>query len=58
MGLGYVMTHEVADDIAAGRLVQVLDEWCVPFPGYHLYHPSRRQTPPALRALIDALRVA
>jgi len=57
VGLGYVMTHEVADDIAAGRLVQVLDAWCMPFPGYHLYHPSRRQTPPALRALIDALRV-
>lgn len=55
--LGYLMAHEVADDLAAGRLVQVLDDWCVPFPGYHLYHPSRRQTPPALRALIDALRV-
>ena len=40
VGLGYVMTHEVADDIAAGRLVQVLDAWCVPFPGYHLYHPA------------------
>ena len=50
------MDHEVADDLAAGRLVQVLDAWCPTFPGYHLYHPSRRQTPPALRALIDALR--
>lgn len=56
-GLGYLMEHEVADDIASGRLVQVLDAWCPTFPGYHLYHPSRRQTPPALRALIDALKV-
>ncbi len=56
VGLGYVMDHEVADDLASGRLVQVLDAWCPTFPGYHLYHPSRRQTPPALRALIDALR--
>lgn len=55
-GLGYLMEHDVADDIASGRLVQVLDEWCPSFPGYHVYHPSRRQTPPALRALIDTLK--
>lgn len=55
-GLGYMMEEEVAEDIAAGRLVQVLDAWCLPFPGLHLYHPSRRQSPPALRALIAALR--
>lgn len=55
-GLGYLMEHDVADDIAAGRLVQVLDQWCPKFPGCYLYHPSRRQSPPALRALIAALR--
>lgn len=55
-GLGYLMEHQVADEIAAGRLVQVLAEWCPTFPGCYLYHPSRRQTPPALRALIEALR--
>jgi DNA-binding transcriptional LysR family regulator len=55
-GLGYLMEDEVADDIAAGRLVQVLADYCPVFPGCRLYHPSRRQTPPALRALIDALR--
>ncbi|WP_182086441.1 LysR family transcriptional regulator [Aureimonas sp. ME7] len=54
-GLGYMLEHDVAAEIADGRLVQVLDEWCVPFPGCHLYYPSR-QVPPALRALVDALR--
>jgi len=34
----------------------VLDDWCKPFPGYYLYYPSRRQIPPALAALVDALR--
>jgi DNA-binding transcriptional LysR family regulator len=38
------------------RLTRVLDAWCQPFPGYHLYHPSRRQQPPALALLIEALR--
>lgn len=55
-GLGYIMEQDVAEDIAAGRLIQVLDEWCPTFPGSFLYHSSRRQSPPALRALIDALR--
>lgn len=57
-GLGYLMEDQVADDLATGRLVQVLADWCPTFPGCHLYHPSRRQTPPALIALIAALRVA
>ncbi|SEM11038.1 transcriptional regulator, LysR family [Pseudoxanthomonas sp. GM95] len=57
VGLGYVMEHEVADELADGRLVQVLDAYCPRFAGFHLYHPSRRQTPPALRALIDWLKV-
>ena len=56
-GLGYIMETDVAEDLAAGRLVQVLDDWCPTFPGCYLYHPSRRQSPPALRALIEALRV-
>ena len=54
-GLGFMMEDEVTDEIADGRLVQVLDEWCPSFPGCHLYYPNRQVTP-ALRALIDALR--
>jgi DNA-binding transcriptional LysR family regulator len=36
--------------------VPVLEEWCPPFPGYHLYYPSRRQQSPALAAFIAAVR--
>lgn len=56
MGLAYAMEDMVADHIAAGRLVQVLDDWCPPFSGYHLYYPSRRQPTPAFAVLIEALR--
>ena len=56
VGIGYMMEEDAAEDIAAGRLVQVLDDWCPPYDGAFLYHTSRRQTPPALRALIDFLR--
>ena len=55
-GLAYMYADTVAADVKAGRLTQVLEKWCPIFPGYYLYHPSRRQTPPALAALIAALR--
>jgi DNA-binding transcriptional LysR family regulator len=55
-GIAYVYEDEVAADIRAGRLKRILEKWCPTFPGYYLYHPSRRQTPPALAALIAALR--
>jgi DNA-binding transcriptional LysR family regulator len=54
-GLGYMIEHDVAAEIADGRLVQVLADWCPEFPGCHLYYPSRQVTP-ALRALIEKLR--
>jgi DNA-binding transcriptional LysR family regulator len=38
------------------RLIRVLEEWSPPFPGYHLYYPSRRQQSPAFALVIDALR--
>jgi hypothetical protein len=35
----------------------VLADWCLPFPGYFLYYPSRRQQSKALAAPVDVLRV-
>ena len=55
-GLAYFYEDEVTADIKAGRLKRILEKWCPTFPGYYLYHPSRRQTPPALAALIAVLR--
>jgi DNA-binding transcriptional LysR family regulator len=55
-GLAYTYEDTVAADIEAGRLTRILEKWCPTFPGYYLYHPSRRQSPPALAALIAALR--
>lgn len=57
LAVGWHMEPDVAEDIAAGRLEQVLADWCQPFPGAFLYHTSRRQVPTPLRALIDFLKV-
>ena len=56
-GLAYAIEAAVQDDLASGALHRVLDDWCPPFAGFHLYYPSRRQLAPALRALIDFLKV-
>jgi DNA-binding transcriptional LysR family regulator len=56
LGLAYLPEDRVRDHIASGRLVQVLDDWCQPFSGYHLYYPSRRQPTSAFAALVEALR--
>ena len=56
IGLGYVPEDAATPLLAKGKLVRVLEDWCDPFPGYHLYYPSRRQTSPAFALLVDALR--
>jgi DNA-binding transcriptional LysR family regulator len=56
LGIAYVLEEQAEPHIAAGRLVQLLEDWSAPFPGYFLYHPSRRQLPPTLAALIAILR--
>lgn len=56
LGIGYLLDHEVAPYVNAGRLVHLIPEWTPPFPGFHLYYPSRRQMRPVLSAFIKALR--
>ncbi|CAN5897053.1 LysR family transcriptional regulator [soil metagenome] len=58
-GVGFYSTFEghVAEHIATGQLVSVLEDWLPPFLGPFLYYPSRRHVPAALRAFIDFARV-
>jgi DNA-binding transcriptional LysR family regulator len=55
-GLAYLPEDDVAEHIVTGRLARVLADWCPPYPGYHLYYPSRRQPTSAFAVLINALR--
>jgi len=56
LGLAFLPEDAVQPYLAQGRLKRVLEDWCPPFPGYHLYYPSRRQSSPAFALLVDALR--
>jgi len=55
-GLACVMEDQAASFLEDGRLVRVLQDWCPPFSGYHLYYPDRRQLPAAFSLLVTALR--
>ena len=56
-GIAYVPENLVESLVAAGELVQVLEDWTPFFPGYYLYYPSRRQNSPAFKVVVEALRV-
>jgi DNA-binding transcriptional LysR family regulator len=55
-GLAYLPEDEVRARVADGKLIRVLADWCPPFPGYHLYYPSRRQPTLAFALVVEALR--
>ncbi len=55
-GLACVLEDHVAAPVAEGSLIRVLEDWCPPFAGYHLYYPSRRQPSAAFALLVDTLR--
>jgi DNA-binding transcriptional LysR family regulator len=56
LGIAYVPDGLLRDSLAQKSLIRVLSDWCPPFPGFHLYYPSRRQSSPAFALLVEALR--
>jgi DNA-binding transcriptional LysR family regulator len=56
LGLAYVPEGLVEAHLAKGRLKRVLEDWCLPYSGYHLYYPSRRQPSAAFALLVETLR--
>lgn len=56
LGLAYVPEGMAQPYLARGRLKRVLEDWCLPYPGYHLWYPSRCQSSAAFALLVEALR--
>lgn len=56
LGIGYFMESDVREEIAAGRLVRVLEDWTPPLAPLCLYYPSRRNSSAALKALVAMAR--
>lgn len=55
-GIACALDELVREPIRDGRLVRLLEPWCPPFPGLHLYYSSRERLTPALRAFVDFVR--
>jgi DNA-binding transcriptional LysR family regulator len=56
LGLAYVPADMAQPYLNEGVLESVCEDWCLPYSGYHLYYPSRRQSSPAFALLVEALR--
>ncbi|HGN1705754.1 TPA: LysR family transcriptional regulator [Providencia rettgeri] len=56
LGIAFLPEEEFGTHMREGKLIRVLEEWCLPFPGYYLYYPSRKQPSPAFSFVVDALR--
>lgn len=57
-GLTFGLEETFRPSIARGELVPLLEAYCLPFAGFYLYYPSRRNLAPKLRALIDHVKAA
>ncbi|MFC3059104.1 LysR family transcriptional regulator [Paenirhodobacter populi] len=55
-GIGFFIEQDVADDIAAGRLVRLLEDWTPPRPGFCLYYPGRRNPSAGFAAFLALVR--
>ncbi|MBV6306117.1 LysR family transcriptional regulator [Candidimonas humi] len=56
LGVAFLPEDELLQHVEQGSLVRVLEDWCPPFPGYHLYYPNRRLPSPAFKLVVEALR--
>lgn len=57
-GFAYLPEDLVQSQLESGQLVAVLEDWCPPSPGLHLYYPNRRQHKKAFQLLLDELKCA
>jgi DNA-binding transcriptional LysR family regulator len=55
VGLRSALLVDVQEDLAAGRLESVLDDWRPPNKGFYLHHSSRTQMPAKMRVFIDCV---
>lgn len=56
VGIGYLMESDVREDIAAGRVVRILEDWTPPLVPLCLYYYNRRNSSAAFQAFIALAR--
>jgi DNA-binding transcriptional LysR family regulator len=56
VGIGYFMETDIREDVAAGRLVRILEDWTPPLEPLCLYYYNRRNSSAAFKAFIALAR--
>lgn len=56
IGIGFIWEADVREDLAAGRLERILQDWTPPLSRLCLYYPGRRNPSAAFKAFIDMAR--
>lgn len=56
VGIGYFMESDVHDDLQAGRLVRILEDWTPPLVPLCLYYYNRRNSSAAFQAFVALAR--
>jgi len=56
VGLALAMESDVREDIEAGRLVRVLEDWTPTLAPLSLYYPNRRNPTAAFKAFVEFAR--
>lgn len=57
VGIAYLLEARIRREIEEGALEVLLPEWAAPSEPFHMYYSSRRHAHPALRKLIDIIRL-
>jgi len=57
LGVACLPDSDFGNYIREGRLQRVLQDWCPPFAGHHLYYSSRRQPSAAFSLVVETLRL-
>jgi DNA-binding transcriptional LysR family regulator len=57
MGVAHLVETPTLPHLASGALERVLERWCKPVPGFHIYYSSRTRMPTAVRAFVEFMRL-
>lgn len=58
LGLGYFSEWTIADELARGKVVRVLERWSPSYERLCVYYASHRHVPAPLRAFVELIRSA
>lgn len=57
IAISWLPEHMITSELASGKLIEILCDYAVTYPGHYLYFPKSRYKSSALQALINLLKI-